>query len=359
MIRPVDRDTVAVYETRAAEWSERRPARVPELARALGSRVADGVIRIDLGCGAGKHLQELGRPVVAFDAAGAMLAIARDAAPDAWCVQGDLESLPLRRGSLGGSWARASYLHVRRDRLPWALTELHRALAIDAPAAFTFRFGRSEGPIPDDDFPGRFFAEWEVEPLRDVLVGAGFGVNEVAHDGGEWVTVNASRARTLPDYVGPEMRLLVCGLNPSVYAADVGVGFARPGNRFWPAALAAGLVSRDRDPAHALQTHGIGMTDLCKRATRGADELSKRDYVEGVARVERLVNWLRPAAVCFVGFAGWRSAVDPKAKAGEQSNRFGGARTYVMPNPSGLNTHHTTADLADHLRAALALAEQP
>jgi TDG/mug DNA glycosylase family protein len=192
-----------------------------------------------------------------------------------------------------------------------------------------------------------------------VIEGAGFAIQEVAHDGGEWVTVSASRARTLPDYVAPAMRLLICGLNPSIYAADIGVGFARPGNRFWPAALAAGLVSRDRDPADALQTHQVGMTDLCKRATRRADELSKQDYVDGVARVERLVTWLRPAAVCFVGFAGWRAAVDPKAKAGEQPNRFGGARTYVMPNPSGLNTHHTTDDLADHLRAALKLSEQP
>ncbi len=293
-----------------------------------------------------------------MDAARAMLAIARDVAPNAWCVQADLEALPFRRGSLGGSWARASYLHVRRDRLPWALAGLHQVLAVDAPAAFTFRVGRNEGAIPGDDFPGRFFAEWEVEPLRDVLIGAGFAISHLAHDGDEWVTVHASRARTLPDFVGPEMRMLVCGLNPSVYAADVGVGFARPGNRFWPAALAAGLVSRDRDPAHALQKHGIGMTDLCKRATRSADALSKSDYQEGVARVERLVSWLRPAAVCFVGFAGWRAAVDPKAKPGEQPIHFGGTRTYVMPNPSGLNTHHTSADLAEHLRAALALAEQ-
>ena len=41
------------------------------------------------------------------------------------------------------------------------------------------------------------------------------------------------------------MRLFVCGLNPSVYSADAGVGFARPGNRFWPAALAAGIVTTD------------------------------------------------------------------------------------------------------------------
>ena len=43
--------------------------------------------------------------------------------------------------------------------------------------------------------------------------------------------VEATRARTLADTVGPAMRLLVVGLNPSIYSADAGHGFARPGNR--------------------------------------------------------------------------------------------------------------------------------
>ena len=357
MIRRVDRETVAVYEARATEWRDRRPARLPELAQALAEEVASGAVRLDVGCGAGKHLQHLGRPLIALDAAYAMVRLAREAAPDAWCVQADLEGLPLRQGSVGGAWARASYLHVPRTHLPWALMELHRALVVGAPAAFTFRHGRLEGGIPDDDFPGRLFAEWEPEPLRDVLVGAGFTVDSVVHEG-EWVNAHARRARTLPDFVGPGMRMLVCGLNPSEYAADAGVGFARPGNRFWPAAIAAGLVSRDRDPMHALRVHGMGMTDLCKRATRTADALSKSDYVEGIARVQRLVEWLRPRTVCFVGFAGWRAAVDPKAKAGEQPNGFGGVPTYVMPNPSGINAHATIDDISTHLRAASELADR-
>jgi TDG/mug DNA glycosylase family protein len=57
----------------------------------------------------------------------------------------------------------------------------------------------------------------------------------------DWIRVSARRARTLPDTVGPGMRLLVCGLNPSLFAADAGVGYARPGNRFWPAARATRL----------------------------------------------------------------------------------------------------------------------
>ncbi len=63
-----------------------------------------------------------------------MLELARETAPDAWPVQADLEALPFRRGALGAAWARASYLHLRPERLPLALADLHHALAVGAPA---------------------------------------------------------------------------------------------------------------------------------------------------------------------------------------------------------------------------------
>jgi TDG/mug DNA glycosylase family protein len=358
MIRPVERTTIEIYEQRAGEWRERRPARFVDRARALARRLPEGVVRADLGCGAGLHLPELGRPVLALDAAEAMLHLARETAPDAWCVRADLERLPLRAGALGGAWARASYLHVPAVRLPHTLRELHLATVVGAPVAMLMLGGSGEGPLPDDDFPGRFFARWRPDRLADVLVGAGFDVEECASEAeSEWIGVRMTRARTLPDTVGTGMRLLLCGLNPSVYSADRGMGFARPGNRFWPAALAAGIVSRDRDPAHALLHHAVGMTDLVKRATVGAKELTADEYRAGAERVRRLVEWLQPGAVCFVGLSGWRTAVDRKAVAGPQPDGFGGRPAYVMPNTSGLNAHATPAILADHLRAAAALAD--
>jgi double-stranded uracil-DNA glycosylase len=360
MIRPVERDTVTVYEKRATEWRDRRPARFVERARALGAAVPNGTPRADLGCGAGLHLPYLGHPVVALDAAFAMVELARAGAPDAWCVQADLEHLPFRTDSLGGAWARASYLHIRRDRLPWALMQLHRASRVGAPVALTFRHGAEEGCDASDDFPGRFFADWDAAALADVVTGAGFVVEECAleAEGREWIQVRATRARTLPDYVAPGLRLLICGLNPSVYAADAGVGFARPGNRFWPAALAAGIVARDRDPVHALVHHGVGMTDLVKRATPGAATLRRAEYRDGARRVEGLVRWLRPRVVCFVGLAGWRAAIDPAAVSGVQRHGFGEAPAYVMPNTSGANAHASFDDFVDHLRAVRRLADR-
>ena len=198
-------------------------------------------------------------------------------------------------------------------------------------------------------------ARWTAPRRDDIVRGAGFTQLRVgAGEPGSTHVVEARRERELPDIVGPGMTLLLVGLNPSLYAADAGIGFARPGNRFWPAALAAGLATVDRDPRDLLRRHHVGMTDLVKRATVGADALGVDEYRTGLARVERLCAWLGPHAVCFLGLDGWRKAVDRKAGTGWQERPIGGSPAYVMPNPSGLNAHATVAGLADHLRTAAA-----
>jgi double-stranded uracil-DNA glycosylase len=360
--------TVDVYERAAAAYRERRRSYAPERAAAFAARLPASGMRIDLGCGPGHDLPHLGGTTVAVDAAPAMVAEARRHHPGTPGLVADLAALPLRPGSVAGVWASKCLQHVARPRLPLALAGLHRALSPGGLLDLTVFRGDGDGRTgPDDDFPGRLFTWWQPESLVDLLVGAGFSVDEVSGtgvaDGSDGdhgkLCVRATRARTLPDTVGPGMRLLVCGLNPSIYAANAGVGFARPGNRFWPAALSAGVVTTDRSPDRALADHGIGMTDIVKRATVAAAELTADEYRAGLARVERLVGWLRPGAVCFVGLAGWRAAVDRRAVAGVQAATLAGVPAYVMPSTSGLNARTPLAELADHLRAAVTLARRP
>jgi TDG/mug DNA glycosylase family protein len=292
-------------------------------------------------------------PAVASDAALAMLQLVPGYAPEAGRVMADLEALPFRRGALGGVWAHKCYMHIDAARVPLALADAHRALLVGGALHIHLT---SERLVDDfnDPFPGRHFDGWPLERLVDVVVGAGFTIDSTFDDGEEWLDVEATRARTLADTVGPGMRLLVVGLNPSEYSADAGHGFARPGNRFWPAALEAGIVTRAHDPIHALRIDGVGMTDLVKRATPRADQLTRDEYRAGAARVERLVTWLAPRAVCFVGLGGYRDAVDRKAQSGWQLQPFGGRPAYVMPNTSGLNARVPPAELAAHLRTAAA-----
>jgi TDG/mug DNA glycosylase family protein len=312
-------------------------------------------VRVDIGCGPGQYGPDLGSPLVQLDVAFAMLAIARDANPAAPCVQADLEALPFRPGALGGAWSRNSYVHIPRARLPIALTQLQRTLAPGAPLAMTMIAGDHEGGLAGDDFPGRFFALWDPDHLGQVVEGAGFTLDDCSVVKGT-IHVRATRARTLPDFVGPDMRVLVCGLNPSLRSADVGFGYAGPSNRFWPAAIDAGLVRHPRDPWRMLADDRVGMTDFVKRATVGANELRPAEYREGAVRVRRICDWLRPQVVCFVGLAGYRAGVDRNAQPGVQPEPFGGSTAYVLPSTSGLNARTRRAELTEHLRAVVDLA---
>lgn len=347
----MDRTTVNVYETKVDEWIEHRRRARPPAVDTFVARVPPG-IRADVGCGPGWHSSELGSPVVAFDAAPAMAAQVRTFAPHAWPVVADLEHLPFRAGALTGAWAQKSYMHIAAEWLPMALAELHRSLTVDAALHVQVTSDHHQ-PTDDDLFADRYFSQWNVERLRDVVEGAGFVVDDMVDDGEEWIDVEATRARMLADTVGPGMRVLLVGLNPGLMSADLGVSFARPGNRFWPAALASGLVTRALDPSHALRVDRVGMTNIVRRATVGAKELAKHEYADGVLRLERLVRWLQPTTVCFIGVTGYRIAIERNATFGWQPE-FAGTPTYVMPNTSGLNAHTKPADFAEHLRTVVA-----
>jgi TDG/mug DNA glycosylase family protein len=347
----MDRTTVNVYETNVDAWIEHRRRARPPAVDAFVRRVPPGV-RADVGCGPGWHSGELGSPVVAFDAALAMAGQVREFAPGAWPLVADLEHLPFRAGALTGAWAQKSYMHIASTSLPLALAELHRAVGLGGAVHIQVTSDRKQ-ENEDDRFPGRHFTWWPPDRLRDVVEGAGFVIEDFADDGEEWIDIEATRARMLADTVGPGMRVLLVGLNPGVLSADVGLSFARPGNRFWPAALAAGLVTRALDPLHALRVDRVGMTNIVRRATAGAKELADEEYVDGVARLERLVHWLQPGCVCFIGVTGYRLAVDKRATFGWQQP-LAGVPTYVMPNTSGLNAHTKPAEFAEHLRVIVA-----
>ena len=346
----MEKRTIAIYEAHAGDYARRRPPAHGGRARALAAVAVPGRPVADLGCGPGGYASDLaisGHGVVGVDAAAAMVALAGQRERG---VRADLEALPFRYQALGGAWARNAYVHVPAARLPLALAHLHHAMAVGAPLSVSLVDGGDF--TSDDDLPGRAFFGWEAEPLGRAMVGAGF-VDVAVERTGTGVWGSGCRGRTLPDFVGPGMRLLVCGLNPSVVSADAGYGYARPTNRFWKAALAAGVVTRARDPWRALAVDRVGMTDLVKRATTGAGELSVDEYRAGASRLSWLVGWLRPAAVCFVGLDGWRAAVDRRAGAGWQPAGFAGVPAYLMPSSSGRNARTTVAELVGHLQAAL------
>lgn len=166
---------------------------------------------------------------------------------------------------------------------------------------------------------------------------------------------------TLPDYLKPGLKLVFVGINPSTYAVQKGHYFARLTNRFWPAfsrsRLSADMrnalgreVLRPEDD-EALLDFGIGLTDVVKKPSRNASQLSAVDYEEWAPKLLARLELYRPRVACFHGVTGYRAFVryalgekETAVNLGPQPRLLGEIHLYVVPNPSPANAHFTPND---------------
>lgn len=83
---------------------------------------------------------------------------------------------------------------------------------------------------------------------------------------------------------------------------------------------------------------GIGVTDLVKRPTRSAAEVTAAEFREGAVRFRNLVDHLRPGVVCYNGKGVYlRAAGLAAAEWGRQPGSLvEGVTDFVVPSPSGL-----------------------
>ena len=160
--------------------------------------------------------------------------------------------------------------------------------------------------------------------------------------------ISAALGKTVPDIIAPNLQVLFCGINPSLYSAAVGHHFARPGNRFWRSLYAAGFTERllapfeDRD----LLKFGYGLTNIVDRATARADELDAEELVKGQQQLVAKVQHYRPQYLAILGISAYRTAFNrAKAVIGKQDEFLDSAIIWVLPNPSGLNAHYQLEDL--------------
>ena len=171
--------------------------------------------------------------------------------------------------------------------------------------------------------------------------------------------LEAFRGAEVDDLLGPRLRLLFVGINPGLWTAAVNTHFAHPGNRFYPALLRAGIIEHPVSPAEGmsdadrarLTARGIGITNLVRRATARASELSAAELREGAERLLALVAARRPAVVAVAGITAYRQAFGERGavlgrQPPEPGDPWSGAALWVVPNPSGLNAHETTQTLA-------------
>lgn len=145
----------------------------------------------------------------------------------------------------------------------------------------------------------------------------------------------------LQDIVAPNLRALFVGINPGLRSWELGHNFAGKTNPFWRLLHAARLIDEPitfPDERRLLEWR-LGITNVCARATRSAAELSRQELAEGARTLERKVRRLAPEAVVLVGITIYQQIFgrDATRGPGAKPQTFGGARLFVVPNPSGLN----------------------
>ncbi|HWD55076.1 MAG TPA: G/U mismatch-specific DNA glycosylase [Acidimicrobiales bacterium] len=157
-------------------------------------------------------------------------------------------------------------------------------------------------------------------------------------------------AAGVADLVGPDLRVLFCGINPGKLSGELGLHFARSGNRFWKLLCAAGFTPSVLPPAeqHTLPALGIGITNLVARATAAASELCADELRAGALELETKVAKLRPRSVAVLGLQAYRTAFGrPRAVVGRQPELLGGALLWLLPNPSGLQARYQLPEMEE------------
>jgi double-stranded uracil-DNA glycosylase len=172
--------------------------------------------------------------------------------------------------------------------------------------------------------------------------------------------------------------IVFVGINPSIYSVQRGHYFARQTNRFWPCFSRSVLSRAAREalsvetltPEHdrALLGYGIGFTDLVKRATPKASDLTQSELAGGVQQLLAKFDRYRPRIACFHGITGYRpvhrvlTGAAADIDLGLQPLCMGPAQIYLAPNPSGANAHVTPKDQIrwyDDLAGRLAALNAP
>lgn len=146
----------------------------------------------------------------------------------------------------------------------------------------------------------------------------------------------------LPDYLRPDLDVIVCGTAVGTTSARRGHYYAGPGNEFWQLLHQGRLTSEELTPEEDRRVldFGIGLTDLAKRVVASSDRHLDGEFdVAGfVARIEAY----RPHVIAFHGKKA-AAAVSRYLRQGRRVHlglqrwQIGDSRVFVLPSASGAN----------------------
>jgi SAM-dependent methyltransferase len=200
--------TVAAYDAFAEAYRDgtgTMPTVVADLAARLADRSPAGARVLEVGSGPGRDavaLESLGLSVRRTDISPGFVALLRAAGHRADLIDPLTDDLadPERAGApYDAVWASACLLHVSRADLPVVLRRLAEVTRPGGTLHVSLKEGDGEAWSTHGSVAApRHFVFWREQPLREVLDGAGWTVDEIGrHDGrrgDRWLEVLATRA---------------------------------------------------------------------------------------------------------------------------------------------------------------------
>ncbi|MEL6522844.1 MAG: class I SAM-dependent methyltransferase [Pseudomonadota bacterium] len=169
-----DKETLDVYDAKAAEYARRFPGeRTDPTLQGFMAKLPEGGRVLELGCGPGRTAAALiaaGFEVDAVDASAGMAAEAK--AQFGVTVRVATFDQIEGTGLYDGIWANFSLLHAPRADFPRHLAALHQA----AKPKGRLHIGMKLGSGEKRDSLGRHYAYYGEEELRSLLTTAGFTV---------------------------------------------------------------------------------------------------------------------------------------------------------------------------------------
>ena len=151
------------------------------------------------------------------------------------------------------------------------------------------------------------------------------------------------RKHVLPDRLRPGLKLVFCGTAAGRQSALQQAYYAHGQNKFWKTLHAVGLTPRlfAAQDYEKLWELGIGLTDIAK-TVYGMDHQLPADALgpEAVAALKARIGKAKPAILAFTSLNGGRKVMGKNAVAGEQPERLGETRVFILPSPSPLADNH-------------------
>jgi TDG/mug DNA glycosylase family protein len=152
-----------------------------------------------------------------------------------------------------------------------------------------------------------------------------------------------ANAHILPDRLKPGLRLVFCGTAAGRQSALQQAYYANKQNKFWRTLHQVGLTPRLFAPQDypLLWELGIGLTDIAKFHFGMDHQLPKGSLGrEAADALRRRIEKAAPGHLAFTSLNAGRSVLGKSAVAGEQKDRWGQTRLWVLPSPSPLADNH-------------------